>query len=141
MKTTTWMFFLDEKDRLTRICMKRFNDLYEGSECFPEYAGKRVRCIGVVLEIVYNKPFNVVSTAFTFVPFDSNGFLNKEEVLEETRLRMNCLDDEQDDPKVTSLVPVINMKKIKEKFEWKPSPAIVKALKALIFTKNKKMEI
>ncbi len=82
-----------------------------------------------------------MNVAFSFVPFKSDRYLDKKEILEEARLNMNCLDDESDDPKVTSLIPAINKKIIEEKYKWEPSAKLVLSLKKMIWLKKSQKEI
>lgn len=62
-------------DRIIRVPLRRFNRLFDGdlNEAMPEYAGQRVRCAMVYVELADRKPVEVVRIDYMVLPLDPEG--------------------------------------------------------------------
>jgi len=62
-------------DRIIRVPLRRFDRLFDRdlNEAMPEYAGQRVRCAMVYVELADRKPVEVVRIDYMVLPLDPEG--------------------------------------------------------------------
>ncbi len=74
-------FLIDDNDSLQRFSMARLNKLlrFGSKETLPQYAGKRIRCAMVFLEIVDRRPVSIRNIDCFVIPFDAKGRVDKKE--------------------------------------------------------------
>ena len=66
------VFLIDDNDSLQRLSMARYQRLIDGElgERLPQYAGKRVRCAMVYLEVEGRTPQSIIRIDYTIMPLD-----------------------------------------------------------------------
>ncbi|HRE87090.1 MAG TPA: hypothetical protein PLB40_12355 [Accumulibacter sp.] len=67
------VMFLDG-DRIIRVSQRRFDRVL--NEAMPEYAGQRVRCAMVYVQLADRKPVEVVRIDYMVLPLDPEGRLD-----------------------------------------------------------------
>ena len=69
------VFIVNEDDTLTRIPLSRYERLLKGDpeECFPQYAGKRIRYALAMVDLVNRKPAEILRMEYSMLSFDPNG--------------------------------------------------------------------
>jgi len=82
------IFIVHDDDSLVRLSIRRFERLgrRNAEECFPQYAGKRVRYALVILEMTNRKPQEVIKIDYGYLHFDSEGFFDLDEEEKAARL-------------------------------------------------------
>jgi hypothetical protein len=75
------VFFIDNNDALIKVSYARWDRLHSDhpTECFPEYAGKKIRYIFVILDLEERKPVFINRIDCGYVTFDAAGKLDREE--------------------------------------------------------------
>ena len=68
------IMFLDG-DRIIRVSQRRFERLVDRdlNEAMPEYAGQRIRCAMVYVQLADRKPLEVVRIDYMVLPLDPEG--------------------------------------------------------------------
>jgi len=71
------ILFLDG-DRIIRVSQRRFERLVDRdlNEAMPEYAGQRIRCAMVYVQLADRKPVEVVRIDYMVLPLDPEGRLD-----------------------------------------------------------------
>jgi len=71
------VMFLDG-DRIIRVSQRRFERLVDRdlNEAMPEYAGQRLRCAMVYVQLADRKPVEVVRIDYMVLPLDPEGRLD-----------------------------------------------------------------
>jgi hypothetical protein len=74
----TRIFIVRADDSLQRLTLKRYNRLIKGypDEGLMQYAGKRIHCALIVLEMINRKPAEILMAEYSFLAFDSKGRLD-----------------------------------------------------------------
>lgn len=82
------VFFLEEDGSLRNIPWQTYVSLYFGfpSVRFPEYSGKAVKCVHVVVELENRTPVSILESIFFITHFDRNGGINQEKKAERQRV-------------------------------------------------------
>jgi hypothetical protein len=88
MGTGFRIFLINDDDSLRRIPMARYERLleFEPQERFPEYAGKRVRCVFVALDVLGRTPLTIRHIDHFMLSFDEDGRIDAKAWDRETRL-------------------------------------------------------
>lgn len=75
------IFFVDEYDSLERISLAQYERLCrkDSKDRLPQYAGKRVRCAMVVLDVEDRNPQSITWIDCYKIPFDAEGGVDLEE--------------------------------------------------------------
>ena len=137
----TRIFLIDENDSLHRISISRYNRMRspDSDECFTQYAGKRMRCAMIFLEVENKKPLSVVRTEYYYLPFDNQGRVDRTELEKRTRLSLEIVPpifEEQSPKKVLDAQNRFAKKRYKHEFQWTPNQEIETAIMTAIFGKN-----
>ena len=93
MGTGFRIFLVDDDDSLHRLAMARYQRLRRRApgESLPQYAGKRVRCAMVVLEVAGRKPISMIHIDYYMLTFDEEGRVDPAELEKEARLAVEVL--------------------------------------------------
>jgi len=72
---------VDDNDSLQRIPMARLDRLlhFDRRESLQQYAGKRVRCAMVFLEVAGRQVLSIRNADYFLLPFDDKGRIEKKE--------------------------------------------------------------
>jgi hypothetical protein len=137
----TRIFLIDENDSLHRISISRYNKMRnpDSDEFFTQYAGKRVRCAMIFLEVENRKPLSVVRTEYYYLPFDNKGRIDSTEMEKRIRLSLEIVPpifEEQSPKKILDAQSRFAKKLYKHEFQWTPNQEIETAIMTAIFSKN-----
>jgi hypothetical protein len=124
---------VDEDDSLKRLPMARYKRLLTRApeESLPQYAGQRVRCALVVMDLVDRKPVKIEHVQYSIISFDSEGRIDPSEKGKEARLAMEMrppLVDVTGSRQVIYARHRFAKKRYDSAYKWKPSPEMEKAI-------------
>jgi hypothetical protein len=133
------VFFVDDNDSLQRIPMARLDRLlhFDRRESLQQYAGKRVRCAMVFLEVAGRQVLSVRNIDYFLLPFDAKGQINKKEWEKALRLGMDLLPsilNEEHPKKVINAQHRFAKRRYEHEFKWEPSPKVEEAIAAVILS-------
>ena len=134
----TRIFIVKEDDSLQRLSLKRYNRLIKGypDEGLMQYAGRRIRYVLIVLEMINRKPAEILMTEYSFLTFDSKGRLDAGEREKAVRLAMETLEPIDPEPKPGKVIDMKHRfakKRFDDRYLWKPSPEIETAIQRAVF--------
>ena len=138
------IYFLDDTDSLRRLPVARYERLMNRvpGEAIPQYAGNRIRCAMVSLEVEDRKPKSIIRIDYPIIPFDTEGRLDSSVLMEEMRLvtefafpALSIL-DEEDNPKIVDARDVIAKKRHSQEFTWVQEAEVEKVIVTAIFGKT-----
>ena len=134
----TRIFIVKDDDSIQRLSLKRYNRLIKGhpDEGLMQYAGKRIRYALIVLEMMNRKPAEILMTEYSYLAFDSKGRLDAGEREKAARLVMDSIepiDFEQKSGKLIDVKHRFAKKRYDDRYVWKPSPEIERAIQKAIF--------
>lgn len=132
------VFFVNDDDSVQLLSTARYNRLFreDSGECLPQYAGKRVRCALVVLDVVGRKPLTIRAIDCSIVSFDANGCIDSEDFQKQMRLGMESMLpilEKRPSDNVIDAGHQFAKKRYHQEFKWKPSPRIKEAIFRAIF--------
>jgi len=135
----TRIFIVKEDDSLQRLTLKRYNRLIKGhpNEGLMQCAGKRIRFVLIVLEMINRKPVEVLMTEYSFLTFDSNGRLDAGEREKAARLAMDTLEPILPGKSFGSIMdakPKFAKKRFDYQYLWEPMPEIEFVIQKAIFS-------
>ena len=144
MGTGFRIFLVDDDDFLHRLPMARYQRLRrrEPGESLPQYAGKRVRCAMVVLEVAGRNPISMSHIDYYMLIFDDEGYVDTAELEKEARLAVEILPpyidiDEVQSERVIDARTHFAKRRYEHEFKWKPTPEIQAAIVSEIFNKER----
>jgi hypothetical protein len=134
----TRIFIVKEDDSLLRMTLKRYNRLIKGhaDKDLMQYAGKRICCALIVLEMINRKPAEILMAEYSFLAFDSKGRLDAGEREKAARLAMDTLEPILPGEKPERVIDAKHKfakKRFDDRYIWKPSPEIETAIQRAIF--------
>lgn len=134
----TRIFIVNKDDSLKRLALKRYNQLIEGEadEGLMQFAGKRIRCALIVLEMINRKPVEILMTEYSYLTFDSKGRLDAGEREKAARLAMDTLESILPDKNSERIIDAKHRfakKRFGDRYLWKPTSEIEKAIQRAIF--------
>lgn len=135
------IFLIEDNDSIHRVSMARYNRMTnpDTDEYFTQYAGKRVRCAMIFLEVEKRKPLSVVRAEYYYLPFDNQGRIDTTEQEKQLRLSSEIappIFEEQGPKKVLDAQSRFAKKRYKQEFQWTPSPETEIAIMKTIFGKK-----
>jgi hypothetical protein len=127
------VFFVDDNDSLQRISMARLDRLLHSdrTESLPQYAGKRVRCAMVFVEVAGRQVLAIRNIDYSLLTFDVKGQINKKEWEKGMRLGMELLPsvlDGEYPKKVINAQHRFAKRRYEHEFKWKPSRKLEEAI-------------
>lgn len=84
------VFLVYEQDVLRRVPSAKFERMYNGQESLPEYAGQRVRCADVMVELENRALTGWYREWYYLLPFDTAGKVDRGESMRGARLAMEA---------------------------------------------------
>jgi hypothetical protein len=105
------VFFLEEDGSLRSIPWPTYVGLYSGFPAirFPEYSGKAVKCVHVVVELENKVPVSILESIFFVTHFDKNGGMDQEKKVERQRIAGESEnEEEQESPQRSESGAVFN---------------------------------
>lgn len=129
MGTGIRVFLFDDNESLQRLSMARLDRLlrFEPDESLPQYAGKRIRCAMVILEVRGREVSGINHIDYFLIPFDAKGRVNKKEWERGIRLAMELMPSvlKQQHPKqVIDARHRFIKRRYDHEFKWRPSRKI-----------------
>jgi hypothetical protein len=132
------VFFVDNNDNLLKVSFARWERLNNRhpTECFPEFAGKRLRYIMVVLDLEEKKPFYISYIDCGYVTFDAAGKVDQEEWERHLQLAANSFDPfgpEANEGNVINAQTRFFRRSYDHKYRWNFSDGMLERLIKAIF--------
>jgi hypothetical protein len=135
------VFLVDDNDSLQRISMARLDRLlhFDRRESLPQYAGKRIRCAMVFLEVEARQVQAIRNIDYFLLQFNYKGRIDKKEWEKGMRLGMDLLPsllNEEHPKQVINASHRFAKRRYEHKFKWKPSRKVEDAIVAAIIQFN-----
>ena len=129
------VFFLDDDDSLQRISMAQLDRLlhFDRRESLQQYAGKRVRCATVILEVAGRQAQAIRNIDYFLLQFNDKGRIDKKDWEKGMRLGMELLPfipNEELPKKVIHAQHRFAKRRYEHEFKWKPSRKVEEAIVA-----------
>jgi hypothetical protein len=119
------IFFFEDDGTLRSVPWSRYDRLYkrDPSVLFPEYAGKAVKCVSVVIELENRISLSVLRTNFFITHFDKRGLIDRTRKEEALRLAVNMTGPDLSDPcgPVIDAHQRLSAKVYRDRFTWIPT--------------------
>ena len=135
------VFLVDENDSPQRLPLARLERLlrFDRGESLPQYAGKRVRCAMVFLQVAGREVFSIRNVDYLLLTFDDKGRIDKKEWEKGMRLGMDLLPPsfkEDNSKQVINASHRFAKRRYEHEFKWKPSRRVEEAIVASVFRKG-----
>jgi hypothetical protein len=135
------IFLVNDDDSIKRLSMAKFERLNRGDpeERLPQYAGKRVRYVFVILEIDNRKPVDIVLVQHSHLPLDSEGRIDTLEMEKEVSLAMDIVPPllpEKRSGRTIDARYKFARKRYFDQYKWTPSRELQRAIVEAIFGKG-----
>ena len=132
------VFLVDDNDSLQRISMVRLTRLlhFDRRESLQQYAGKRVRCATVILEVAGRQVQSIRNIDYFLLQFNDKGRIDKKEWEKGMRLGMELLPfipNEEHPKKVINAQHRFAKRRYEREFKWKPSRKVEETIVAAVF--------
>lgn len=132
------VFVISTADTVHRFSVQRFDRLHAdaGIEAAPEFSGKKMRYIHVLLETVQRKPVKILNLECGFLQFDESGKVDSAARWDQMQLAVNMVDSGWVAHDAAALVEARHLfarREYDHKYRWKPSVAILKQVGEAIF--------
>lgn len=139
MGTGCRVFLVEDDDSIQRISMARVRRLlnFDRRESLPQYAGKRVRCAIVFVEVVRKQVLAIQDIQYSILTFNTKGRIDKKEWEKDMRLGMDLLPPflkEQYPRQVIDAHHRFAKRRYEHEFKWKPSRKLDEAVVAAVFS-------
>lgn len=139
MGMSSRVFLVDDNDSLQRIPIATLNRLlhFNRVESLQQYAGKRVRCAMVFLEVAGRRVLAIKNIDYFLLSFDDKGRINKKEWEKGVRLGLDLLPsilDEEYPKQVINAQHRFAKRRYEHEFKWKPSRKVEEAIVAAILS-------
>ena len=134
-------FIIDDDETVHKISYAMYKRLVgqDPGEQLKRYSGQRVRYALIAVEMRDRKPVDILHTEEGFFTFDSDGRLDLSSRREEIKLVFDSLAPNTLNKSSSRIVDASHhfaKKKYEERFTWKPTPKIAKAIIGIIFGKE-----
>ena len=133
MGTGCRVFLVDDNDSLQRMSMAQLDRLihFDRRESLPQYAGKRMRCAMVFVEVEGRQVLAIQSIQYSILKFDARGRIDKKEWEEGIRLGMELvppLTDGRHPKQVIDAHHRFAKRRYDHEFKWKPNRKVEEAI-------------
>jgi hypothetical protein len=83
---------VDQNDEVYRLSNRFFERLLDKSTgaALPQFAGRRIRCAGVELQMDNYQPIGVVRVVYYYLDFDAEGRLDRDRMMQDAALQMKA---------------------------------------------------
>lgn len=142
MGLSSRIYLVNDDESLKRLSVAKLERLHreDPDERLPQYAGKRVRYVHAVLEMLDRKPVGIIMIQYSYLSFDPEGRLDAAELEKEARLAMDVLLPiavDQEKRKVINAKYRFAKKRFEESDTWKPSEKVRTAIMEAILRKHR----
>jgi transposase len=139
MGLTTRILLVDDDDSLHRLPLARFERLRRGDpeESIPKYAGKRVRYVLVVLDLIDRRPVEILHVEYSWLSFNSEGRLDQAERERKAKLAMDLLPAMSTNgaEQTVDARHRFARKRYQSEYSWEPTPEVQATIMAAVFGK------
>ena len=130
--------FFNDNDSLQRISVARLERLvhFDPRESLPQYAGKRIRCVMVFVEMEGRQVLAIQSIQYSILAFDAKGRIDRKEWERGMRFGMELLPsipDKEHPGRVIDARHRFARRRYEHEFKWKPTRKVEEAIVAAIF--------
>ena len=133
------IFIINDDDSLRRIPNTKYERMLRGdlNEPLMQYADKRIPYVLVIFETENRKPNKIIRIQYSYLIFDSKGFLDSQERERELQLGVNMIPPIVDEGKTSTVINAeykFAEKRYKERFLWTPTPELEKKIVKAVFS-------
>ena len=133
------VYIINDDDSLRRIPNAKFERMLRGdpNEALMQYADKRIRHALVIVETENRKPNKIIRIQYSYLFFDSRGFLDTQEMDREMQLGINMVPPIMDDEKNSTVINAeykFAKKSYTERYLWTPSRELEVAIVDAVFS-------
>ena len=133
------IFIINDDDSLRRIPNAKYERMLRGDPNEPllEYADKRIRYALAIVETENRKPNKIIRIQYSYLFFDSKGFLDAQEMDREMRLGINMVPPILDDGINSTVINAeykFAKKRYTERYLWTPSRELEVAIVDTVFS-------
>jgi hypothetical protein len=135
------IFLVNDDGSLQRLSLARYERLLhrDPKERLPQYAGKRIRYVLVVLEIENRRPTEVILVQYSYLSFDSEGRIDAAEREKQASLAVDIVPPLRKECQTGQLINAhyrFAKKRYDYEYKWTASPQIRAAIGKAIFGKG-----
>ena len=128
-------FIFDEDGSMMKIGIGKYDRLWRREEAFPEYAGKKLRCSQVCIQLENRRPVDIIRVDYIFISFDRDGYIDAGEVERKMQFAGNMLGPIFSDyeSNILDMGPDISRRLYSEEFMWTPTSSEIESIESAIF--------
>jgi hypothetical protein len=120
------VFFVEDDGSLRNIPWPTYVGLYFESPSirFPEYAGRAMRCVHVVIEMEDRRPVGLLESIFFITHFNAEGAMDQDKKVERQRLAVDIRGGRSQRASGKSVIdmrPRLSEKRYDHVFRWNPT--------------------
>ena len=132
------VFLVDDNDCLQRHPLARLERLlhFDRRESLSQYAGKRIRCAMVFLQVSGRQVLSIRNIDYFLLPFDAKGRIDRKEWEKGMRLGMDLLPPVLDGKYPKQVIDAQHRfakRRYEHEFKWKPNRKVEGAIVGAIF--------
>ena len=133
------IFIINDDDSLRRLPNAKYERMLRGdpNEPLMQYADKRIRYALVVVETENRKPNKIIRIQYSYLFFDSKGFLDTQERERGMQLGVNMVPPFVDEGKNSTVINAeykFARKRYKERYLWTPTRELEVAIVDAVFS-------
>ena len=133
------IFIINDDDSLRRLPNAKYERMLRGDPNEPliQYAGKRIRYALVIVETENRKPNKIIRIQYSYMFFDSKGFLDTQERERGMQLGINMVPPFVDEGKNSTVINAeykFARKRYKERYLWTPTRELEVAIVDAVFS-------
>lgn len=133
------IFIINGDDSLRRLPNAKYERMLrcDPNEPLIQYAGKRIRYALVIVETENRKPNKIIRIQYSYMFFDSKGFLDTQERERGMQLGVNMVPPFVDEGKNSTVINAeyrFAKKRYKERYLWTPSRELEVAIVDAVFS-------
>ena len=133
------IFIINGDDSLRRLPNAKYERMLrcDPNEPLIQYAGKRIRYALVIVETENRKPNKIIRIQYSYMFFDSKGFLDTQERERGMQLGVNMVPPFVDEGKNSTVINAeykFTRKRYKERYLWTPTRELEVAIVDAVFS-------
>ena len=133
------IFIINDDGTFSRLAVSRYERLLRNDpeERLKQFAGKRIQYALVILETENRKPSKIIRIQYSYLFFDSEGFIDTEEREKEIRLGINMVPTYEEDQEARNVITAHHKfakKRHSDRYGWAPSKELEEAIIDAVFS-------
>lgn len=133
------IFIINDDDSLRRLPNAKYERMLRRNPNDPlrQYADKRIRYALIIFETENRKPYKIIRIQYSYLFFDSEGFLDMQEREREMRIGVNMVPPYVDEGKNTTVINAhykFARKSHKDRYRWTPTRELEEAVIKAVFS-------